>query len=80
MNEPKTSEHCVDCCCARAWKALGIDKYTGLSIPEHIEQLRVVVDLFLKQWDACGPNSDFGRYFQNVRDAALKTKQGNACP
>lgn len=28
--------------------------------------------LFLKQWNACGPNSDFGRYFSNVRDAAEK--------
>lgn len=25
--------------------------------------------LFEKQWNACGPNSDFGRYFSNVRDA-----------
>ncbi len=32
--------HCRDCCCARAWKALGITEYTGLSIPEHIELLR----------------------------------------
>lgn len=27
--------------------------------------------LFERQWNACGPNSDFGRYFQNVRDAAV---------
>jgi hypothetical protein len=33
------TEHCYDCCCARSWKALGIDEYTGKSIPEHIEQL-----------------------------------------
>ncbi|USE78871.1 hypothetical protein NDR89_19740 [Cupriavidus gilardii] len=26
---------------------------------------------FVEQWNACGPNSDFGRYFQNVRDAAV---------
>jgi hypothetical protein len=27
---------------------------------------------FEKQWNACGPNSDFGRYFQSVRDAAVE--------
>lgn len=25
---------------------------------------------FKKQWEACGPNSDFGRYFKNVYVAA----------
>jgi len=42
--EARTSDpmvqHCQDCCCARSWKALGINEYTGLSIPEHIERLR----------------------------------------
>lgn len=33
--------HCHDCCCARSWKALGVTEYTGKSIPEHIEELRV---------------------------------------
>jgi hypothetical protein len=28
--------------------------------------------LFEKQWNACGPNSDFGRHFQRVRDVAVK--------
>jgi len=32
--------HCKDCCCARAWAALGITEYTGKSISEHIEELR----------------------------------------
>jgi hypothetical protein len=33
--------HCADCCCARSWKALGIDtENTRLSIPEHIDKLR----------------------------------------
>lgn len=32
--------HCIDCCCARSWKALGIYTYTGKSIPEHIAQLK----------------------------------------
>ena len=31
--------HCWDCCCARSWKALGIEHTTGKSIPEHIEIL-----------------------------------------
>lgn len=34
------TEHCKDCCCARSWRALGIDTYTGKSIPEHITALR----------------------------------------
>lgn len=33
--------HCKDCCCARAWKALGISEYTGKSIPEEITELAV---------------------------------------
>jgi len=32
--------HCEDCCCARSWTALGINEYTGKSIPEHITALR----------------------------------------
>ena len=31
--------HCEDCCCARSWEALGIDTYTGRSIPEEIERV-----------------------------------------
>ena len=31
--------HCMDCCCAQSWKALGVTTYTGLSIVEHIKQL-----------------------------------------
>jgi len=26
---------------------------------------------FVRQWNACGPNSDFGRYFQKIRDGAV---------
>jgi len=40
MSNENIVNHCRDCCCARSWKALGITKYTGLSIPEHIENLR----------------------------------------
>lgn len=32
--------HCLDCCCARSWAALGITKMTGKSIPEHIEEIK----------------------------------------
>ena len=32
--------HCIDCCCARSWEALGIKEYTGKSIPEEITQLK----------------------------------------
>ena len=31
--------HCKDCCCAKSWDALGITKYTGKSIPEHISEM-----------------------------------------
>jgi hypothetical protein len=30
------------------------------------------LEAFIKQWNACGPNSDFGRQFQAVRDEAVK--------
>lgn len=33
----ETDAHCVDCCCARSWKALGVSEYNGRSIPEEIE-------------------------------------------
>lgn len=36
----QANAHCVDCCCARSWKALGITEYTGQGIPEHIIQLK----------------------------------------
>lgn len=26
---------------------------------------------FVRQWNACGPNSDFGRYFGRIRDVAV---------
>ena len=35
----REANHCADCCCARCWKALGITKYSGKSIPEHITEL-----------------------------------------
>lgn len=35
-----TDDHCKDCCCARSWKALGIEGYTGKSIPEEIIALK----------------------------------------
>lgn len=35
------------------------------------DKMRSALELFMKQWNACGPNSEFGRYFSNVRNAAL---------
>ncbi len=32
--------HCEDCCCARSWRALGINESNGKSIPENIATLR----------------------------------------
>ena len=39
---PSIDEHCKDCCCAKAWEALGITEYTGKSIPEHILELKAL--------------------------------------
>jgi hypothetical protein len=35
-----------------------------------IVKLRGALKIFVAQWNACGPNSDFGRYFQSVKSAA----------
>ena len=35
------------------------------------DELVKALQHFVGQWNACGPNSDFGRYFKNVREAAL---------
>jgi hypothetical protein len=37
-----------------------------------IKGLHAALEMFAKQWEACGPNSDFGRYFQSVYSAARK--------
>lgn len=34
------------------------------------KELVEALQTFIDQWNACGPNSDFGRYFRNVRDKA----------
>lgn len=65
------------------------DHLQGLMHYGHSHQLRdamsVVLDMqealaeFVKQWNACGPNSDFGRYFQRVHTqarAAQKRAEG----
>jgi len=36
-----------------------------------VVELRRALQMFIRQWNACGPNSDFGRHFSNVRDAAV---------
>lgn len=51
-----SNEHCIDCCCARSWKALGISEYTGKSIPEHIcemkgELVKALRGLMPENWD-----------------------------
>ncbi len=40
IDEGAPVNHCADCCCAKAWEALGITEYTGRSIPEEIALLR----------------------------------------
>ena len=45
-----------------------------------IEELTAVLNLFVKQWNACGPNSEFGKYFSNVRNAAVAILQRDESP
>jgi hypothetical protein len=40
LEELFRNRHCEDCCCAQSWEALGIKEYTGMSIPEHISELK----------------------------------------
>ena len=47
----KLDQHCKDCCCARSWAALGITAYTGKSISEHIDDLKVERDAALYERD-----------------------------
>lgn len=35
------------------------------------KEMEKALCLLISQWNACGPNSDFGRNFSNVRAAAL---------
>ena len=37
--EDRDAPHCVDCCCARLWKAFGITESGGESIVEKVEHL-----------------------------------------
>lgn len=62
------AEHCVDCCCARSWKALGIDKYTGLSIPEHIEKMRTALEQIANGEGYYGAQA---REYKEIAKAAL---------
>lgn len=34
-------------------------------------ELVEALEVFVKQWNACGPNSNFGLYFADVRDVAV---------
>lgn len=47
-----THSHYKDCCCARAWEALGVTTYTGMSIPEHIDRLRADLAVECEQHQA----------------------------
>lgn len=47
-----------------------IEAQLGDPVRQAAPDLLNALRLFIKQWNACGPTSDFGRYFSNVRDAA----------
>ena len=43
------------------------------------DALAGALQTFIKQWEACGPNSEFGRYFANVyreAKAAIQATEG----
>lgn len=77
--EAERSAHCKDCCCARSWEALGVNSYTGMSIVEHIEQLRAKLaaaensarEQFIRGWYA-GHNGIEDEESMEARYAALK--------
>jgi len=75
-----TEEHCRDCCCARSWNALGITKYTGQSIPEHIQALRERHDRLLGALKMCdeyyGEDSDVFYIARTAITEAEKLKAG----
>ena len=64
------TEHCRDCCCARAWEALDVAEYDGKSIPEHIILLR---DYAAEQSDLAADRKDEIRHHkaenQRLREA-----------
>lgn len=74
--------HCIDCCCARSWKALGIETYTGKSIPEEIEKLqqRVIenrdaaTDLQYQLDDAMKENEQQAARIKELEDALTATE------
>jgi hypothetical protein len=61
--------HCRDCCCAQSWLALGVYKYDGKSIPEHITALRD--ELAALRTDCFGPDV---RRCETCRYAVGKTR------
>jgi len=65
------SDHCKDCCCARSWAALGVNEYTGKSIPEHIELIKAENERLRGALTAIS-TGDQEYKFQWIADAALK--------
>lgn len=43
----------------------------SVKMKQENDLLREALSAFVTQWNACGPNSDFGRYFGNVRRQAV---------
>ena len=77
--------HCIDCCCAQSWKALGITEYTGKSIPENIEKLKAdkwelveVLESLMELFDACmqeWENPDFYYSYRMAQTTVAKHKE-----
>ena len=73
-------DHCVDCCCARSWQALGDPEYDGRGIEEHIttaitaaeERGRVDAASLLDQWALV---AEFTLEARVLREAATKLRK-----
>jgi hypothetical protein len=75
LDEAREENHCVDCCCAQSWKALGITTYTGKSIPEHIAAQAAEIERLTRERDEA--ESAVSRYEDRIaeRDKQLATAE-----
>ena len=81
-------KHCRDCCCARSWKALGvhvseingvfIGDNTGMSIPEHIEQLREQRDEAMRLLERARYDAGDNDSMREEESLRAKVKDGKA--
>jgi hypothetical protein len=74
--QQEKANHCKDCCCARSWEALGVQSYTGQSIPEHITTLRAELQ---QAREEIGRLKDGSKKYKILCDA-LSNSEHNCLP